>query len=115
MRYAVVFRLTRADGTDLVPQQVVELSRDYISTPTNSSGTEGEREILAREMRRDMVASILRRIDAAAHAPVPVGGGRTIHAGVQRACAAAPRALRWKSNRTGWRRTSQPDRCVRPG
>src|SRR5207342_721085 len=73
LRYAVVFHLTRADGTDLVPLEVVELSRDYISTPTNSSGTEGEREILAREMRRDMVASILRRIDAASHAPVPVG------------------------------------------
>lgn len=74
LRYAVVFRLTRADGTELVPLQVVELSRDYISTPTNSSGTEGEREILSREMRRDMVASILRRIDAAANAPIPVGG-----------------------------------------
>jgi LPS-assembly lipoprotein len=65
LRYAVVFRLNRANGSDLVPQQAIELSRDYISVPTNSSGTEGEREILAREMRRDMVASILRRIDAA--------------------------------------------------
>lgn len=74
LRYAVVFHLARADGTDLVPLQVVELSRDYISTPTNSSGTEGEREILSREMRRDMVASILRRIDAASHASVPVEG-----------------------------------------
>jgi LPS-assembly lipoprotein len=74
LRYAVVFRLTRADGTDLVPLQVVELSRDYISVPTNSAGTEGEREILAKEMRRDMVASILRRIDAASSAPARVDG-----------------------------------------
>ena len=73
LRYAVVFKLTRADGSDLVPEQVIELSRDYISVPATSSGTEGEREILAKEMRRDMVASILRRIDAASRAPAPVG------------------------------------------
>ena len=70
LRYAVIFRLNRADGSALVPEQAVELSRDYISVPTNSSGTEGEREILARELRREMVSSILRRIDAAAHGPV---------------------------------------------
>ena len=72
LRYAVVFGLTRADGSEFVPEQVVELARDYISVPATSSGTEGEREILAREMRRDMVASILRRIDAASRAPAPV-------------------------------------------
>lgn len=69
LRYAVIFRLRRASGTDLVPQQAIELSRDYISVPTNASGTEGEREILARELRRDMVASIVRRIDAASRTP----------------------------------------------
>ena len=64
LRYAVIFDLRRADGTDLVPQQAIELSRDYVSVPTNSAGTEGERELLLRELRRDMVSSILRRIDA---------------------------------------------------
>lgn len=68
LRYAVIFRLRRADDTDLVPQQVIELSRDYISVPTNSSGTEGEQETLGRELRRDMVTSILLRIDAASRA-----------------------------------------------
>src|SRR6476620_10443099 len=68
LRYAVIFRLNRADGSDMVPQQVIELSRDYISVPTNSSGTEGEREILTRELRREMAASILRRVDAASRA-----------------------------------------------
>jgi LPS-assembly lipoprotein len=81
LRYAVIFDLRRADGSDLVPQQAIELSRDYISVPTSSAGTEGEREILVRELRREMVSSILRRIDAvsrmvqaqapAALAPVP--------------------------------------------
>lgn len=64
LRYAVIFGVERADGTDLVPQQAIELARDYVSTPTRSIGTEGERELLAREMRREMVTSILRRIDA---------------------------------------------------
>ncbi len=62
LRYAVIFRFESADGNVLVPQQVIELSRDYISVPTRSDGTEGEREILARELRREMTASILRRI-----------------------------------------------------
>src|SRR5690606_7277824 len=64
LRYAVIFDLRRADGTDLVPQQAIELSRDYVSVPTSSAGTEGERELLVRELRREMVPSILRRIDA---------------------------------------------------
>lgn len=75
LRYAVIFDLRRADGSDLVPQQAIELSRDYISVPTSSAGTEGEREILTRELRREMVSSILRRIDAVsrmAQAPLPV-------------------------------------------
>lgn len=63
LRYAVVFAFRRADGTDLVPQQVVELSRDYVSQPDNATGTTTEREVLADELRRDMAASILRRID----------------------------------------------------
>ena len=65
LRYAVVFELRNGDGSVLVPEQSLELSRDYISVPTNSIGTEGEREILVRELQREMAASILRRISAA--------------------------------------------------
>jgi LPS-assembly lipoprotein len=76
LRYAAIFNLRRADGSDLVPQQAIELSRDYISVPTRSIGTEGERETLSREMRRDMVASILRRIDAVSRmVKVPAAAG----------------------------------------
>lgn len=63
MRYATVFVFRRADGTELVPQQVVELSRDYVSSPTNVTGTTTEREVIAEELRREMAASILRRVD----------------------------------------------------
>jgi LPS-assembly lipoprotein len=63
LRYAAVFVFRRADGSELVPQQVVELSRDYVSPPQSATGTATEREILANELRREMAASILRRID----------------------------------------------------
>lgn len=65
LRYAVVFELRNGDGTVLVPMQNIELSRDYISVPEASIGTEGERDILERELRREMAAAVLRRIDAA--------------------------------------------------
>jgi len=71
LRYAVEFDLLRADGSVLVPRQVVELARNYVTVPTESIGTDSEQEILAKEMRRDMVASIMRRIDAALQATGP--------------------------------------------
>lgn len=64
LRYAVIFELRRSDGTKAVQRQTIELSRDYISNPINTIGTEGEREILVRELRREMSSSILRRIGA---------------------------------------------------
>lgn len=66
LRYAVTFELRRSDGTILVPRQTIELARDYVSNPVQAIGTEGEREILQGEMRREMVASVLRRLDAVA-------------------------------------------------
>ena len=69
LRYAVVFRLRKADDSMIVPQQAVELSRDYIAPPADSIGRNSERELLVNEMRRDMSAAILRRIDAALRAP----------------------------------------------
>jgi LPS-assembly lipoprotein len=71
LRYAVFFRMTRADGSELVPQQALELSRDYVSVATRSAGTDSEREILANELRREMVTAILRRVDAVTRAPKP--------------------------------------------
>lgn len=65
LRYAVVFAMLDANGDEVVPQQAVELSRDYISVPSESTGTDTEAELLGRELQREMAASILRRIDAA--------------------------------------------------
>src|SRR5690606_20721886 len=68
LRYATVFTAVRADGTVLVPQQSVELARDCVSPPENATGTSSEREILADELRREMAASILRRLDSVVRA-----------------------------------------------
>ena len=65
LRYAVVFSMQRADGSMAVPQQAVELSRDYLSPVVDSIGKASEREMLVVELRRDMAAAILRRVDAA--------------------------------------------------
>ncbi|MFT3756584.1 MAG: LPS assembly lipoprotein LptE [Pseudoxanthomonas sp.] len=64
LRYATVFVLLSADGSELVPQQVVELGRDYVTPPVDTTGTDTEREVLANELRREMAASILRRVDS---------------------------------------------------
>ena len=73
MRYAVVFVFQHPDGSVLVPEQVIELSRDYVSEPTDATGTTTEREILANELRREMSASILRRIDSVVRAEMKQG------------------------------------------
>ncbi len=64
LRYAAVFSLVDGAGEVLVPQQVIELSRDYVSLPEDSTGSESERELLTRELQREMASSVLRRIDS---------------------------------------------------
>lgn len=71
LRYAAVFSMQGVDGEELVPQQIIELSRDYVSLPQNSTGSESERELLARELQREMAAAVLRRIDAVNRSVVP--------------------------------------------
>jgi LPS-assembly lipoprotein len=77
LRYAAVFELVRADGSELVPRQAVELSRDYVSPPVNVTGTDTEREILADELRKEMSAAILRRVDSVIRSGSVVQDGTT--------------------------------------
>ena len=65
LRYAVQFTLVDAQGATVVPLQVVELSRDYTAPPADSIGKTSERELLSKEMRREMSQAILRRVGAA--------------------------------------------------
>ncbi|MGH8078301.1 MAG: LPS assembly lipoprotein LptE [Lysobacter sp.] len=99
LRYAVIFELRKADGAVLVPRQTIELARDYVSNPVNSIGTEGEREILQHELRREMAAAVLRRIDAVTRdqgavvmpAATPVSDTSTTTEAADASSAPAPR------------------------
>ncbi|HQZ31705.1 MAG TPA: LPS assembly lipoprotein LptE [Arenimonas sp.] len=63
-RYAVKFELLDAAGAVQVPVQEVVLTREYTYDSVASAGSPAEQELLQRELRRDMQAAILRRLDA---------------------------------------------------
>ncbi len=64
-RYRVTFDLVDAAGTKRLEQQTVELTRDFVYEAAESFGNPGEQEIVQQELRRDMQAAILRRVDLA--------------------------------------------------
>jgi LPS-assembly lipoprotein len=63
-RYAVKFELLDAAGAVQVPVQEVVLTREFTYDSIASAGSPAEQELLQRELRRDMQAAILRRLDA---------------------------------------------------
>ena len=103
LRYAVTFEVRKPDGTTPVPRQTIELARDYVSNPVQSIGTEGEREILQGELRREMVASVLRRLDAVARRATDVPAPTSVRclrppgrrADLPRLHTVEPVALKW--------------------
>lgn len=62
-RYRVQFALVDAGGKLLIDPQTIELSREYTYDITASAGSPAEQELIQRELRRDMQAAILRRLD----------------------------------------------------
>jgi len=76
--YAVIFALVDPAGNIVVPQQAVELRRDYVAPPQDAIGSTSERELLAKELRREMSTAILRRVGAALNVTRP-----EIHNGVR--------------------------------
>ncbi|MUV15361.1 hypothetical protein GN331_14235 [Lysobacter sp. HX-5-24] len=82
LRYAVIFVLLDQAGNVVVPQGAVELSRDYVAPPADAVGATSERELLAKELRREMSTAILRRVGAALNVTRPEVRGN--------AAAAAP-------------------------
>jgi LPS-assembly lipoprotein len=49
----------------LIAAQDVELSREYTYDQNASAGSPAEQELIQKELRRDMEAAILRRLDVA--------------------------------------------------
>lgn len=62
-RYRVDFVLNDASGKALMAPQSIELSREYTYDINASAGSPAEQELIQRELRRDMQAAILRRLD----------------------------------------------------
>ena len=68
LKYTVEFELVDSAGTVVLPRQKVELERDYAFDTQQAFGTPGEEELVKAELERDMVQTLLRRIDAATRA-----------------------------------------------
>lgn len=68
IRYHVEFDAVDADGKSVLDKQVIELSRDYSFDETQALGIAAQEEEFRKDLERDMVASILRRLEAAGRA-----------------------------------------------
>ncbi len=65
MLYHVELQITDASGKVLLPKQVVEQSRVFTFDETQAIGTGAEQDEIKKEMEREMVQTIIRKIEAA--------------------------------------------------
>jgi outer membrane lipopolysaccharide assembly protein LptE/RlpB len=65
LRYSTEIELVDAGGAIVLPRQSVELERTFTFDSAEALGSPAEQEIVLAELDRDMVAAILRRLDAA--------------------------------------------------
>jgi LPS-assembly lipoprotein len=64
MRHHVEFSIEDAAGTAILPKQTIELSREFTFDATQALGVAAETDLLGKELERDMVQTILRRLEA---------------------------------------------------
>lgn len=70
VNYQVRFEVDDSNGQALVPQQRIDMSRDYSYDAANTIGTEAQVEEIRRSLNDDMVQAILFRLQAAGrHSP----------------------------------------------
>jgi len=62
--HRVEFEVLAADGTVLVARNAIERRRDYRFDESQALGAAAEDELARKELRRDTVAALLRRIEA---------------------------------------------------
>jgi LPS-assembly lipoprotein len=65
MVYHLELAIAGADGKTLVPKEVIEHRRDFTFDQTQAIGTSAEQDVIKKEMERDMVQAVLRKIEAA--------------------------------------------------
>jgi LPS-assembly lipoprotein len=64
VRHRVEFEVLGADGSLLMPKQVILLERDFVFDERDALGVAGQEEALRGDLEREMVRAILRRIEA---------------------------------------------------
>ena len=64
MRFRVELEAVDAAGAVVVPRQQVELTRDYTFDETQALGVAAQEDLLRKQLQRDMVQAILRRLEA---------------------------------------------------
>ena len=69
LRYRFVFKVHDGKGRNFIPQGEIVLTRELLYSDTEVLAKEVEEQLLYRDMQRDMVQQILRRL-AAAKIPV---------------------------------------------
>jgi LPS-assembly lipoprotein len=62
--YRVAFDVVGADGKVRLPEQTVELTREFTYDAFAQAGSPAEQRLIEEELRREMQAAILRRLDA---------------------------------------------------
>jgi len=65
MVYHVELAIAGADGKALLPKEVIEHRREFTFDQTQAIGTSAEQDEIKKEMERNMVQAILRKIEAA--------------------------------------------------
>ncbi len=68
LRYHVEFDVVAAGGEPLLPKQVIELTREFTFDASQALGVAAEQDLLTRELQREMVQAILRRLESHAAA-----------------------------------------------
>lgn len=71
VRYRAELEVMDAAMSVLIPLAPIELTRDYSYDETQALGAAAEEELLRKELRREMVQQVLRRIERLGRAPAP--------------------------------------------
>ena len=63
VRFKVELVILDANGKELLVKTPIELTRDYSFDETQALGAQAEEELLKKELERDMVQQVLRRLE----------------------------------------------------
>ncbi len=77
LRYRVSYRLTDSESRELAPASDVQLKRDLSYSDTDVLGKEQEEALLYRDMQRDAVQQVVRRLQVARFDPATAASKKT--------------------------------------